>query len=253
MSMKFGDWVCPECGLTNWAERNNCKNGTRCVDRGGPRPPTRIETNKSLCFDEIKTANDLNLPIYVVSGESCWDKSSGRAPKPPSKSVAHVHDSNAKAIAAASLKQYPNLKLNLNINPPTTNSSPPLLNQQQQHFNNFGNQQRQQQSYPQTYQQQYQEQYQQQQYQSPPPQQYQFQHQSPPLQQQQLRRKQSSPNQHQLISTNTNANNSNNGNINCSSPWTYAAVASSDNLQLPRRKSILNFNTLTGNFDNNYK
>ena len=249
--MKFGDWVCPECGLTNWAERNNCKNGTRCVDRGGPRPPTRIETNKSLCFDEIKTANDLNLPIYVVSGESCWDKSSGRAPKPPSKSVAHVHDSNAKAIAAASLKQYPNLKLNLNINPPTTNSSPPLLNQQQQHFNNFGNQ-RQQQSYPQTYQQQYQEQYQQQ-YQSPPPQQYQFQHQSPPLQQQQLRRKQSSPNQHQLISTNTNTNNNNNGNINCSSPWTYAAVASSDNLQLPRRKSILNFNTLTGNFDNNYK
>lgn len=251
MLMKFGDWVCPECGLTNWAERNNCKNGTRCVDRGGPRPPTRIETNKSLCFDEIKTANDLNLPIYVVSGESCWDKSSGRAPKPPSKSVAHVHDSNAKAIAAASLKQYPNLKLNLNINPPTTNSSPPLLNQQQQHFNNFGNQ-RQQQSYPQTYQQQYQEQYQQQ-YQSPPPQQYQFQHQSPPLQQQQLRRKQSSPNQHQLISTNTNTNNNNNGNINCSSPWTYAAVASSDNLQLPRRKSILNFNTLTGNFDNNYK
>ncbi|TIB32885.1 hypothetical protein E3P86_03055, partial [Wallemia ichthyophaga] len=116
---KFGDWVCAQCGLTNWAERNSCKNGPKCLTRGGPRPPTRIETSKALCFDEIKTAMTLKIPVFVVSGESCWDKSSGRAPKPPSKSVAHVHDTNAKAIAAASLEQYPDLKLNLSVSPTT--------------------------------------------------------------------------------------------------------------------------------------
>lgn len=89
------------------------------MTRGGPRPPTRIETSKALCFDEIKTAMTLKIPVFVVSGESCWDKSSGRAPKPPSKSVAHVHDTNAKAIAAASLEQYPDLKLNLSVSPTT--------------------------------------------------------------------------------------------------------------------------------------
>lgn len=79
---------------------------------------------KALCFNEIQTAMSLKMPIFVVSGESCWDKSSGRAPKPPSKSVAHVHDTNAKAIAAASLQQYPDLKINLSVSP---TRSPPQI------------------------------------------------------------------------------------------------------------------------------
>ncbi|TIB76760.1 response regulator [Wallemia mellicola] len=127
---KFGDWVCAQCGLTNWAERNTCKNGPKCLTRGGPRPPTRVETMKALCFNEIQTAMSLKMPIFVVSGESCWDKSSGRAPKPPSKSVAHVHDTNAKAIAAASLQQYPDLKINLSVSP--TKSPPQIPGSSQQ-------------------------------------------------------------------------------------------------------------------------